>query len=292
MSTRTDIHRPTEMDPADYEYVATGYNHIDGMPGWVATMGDYGLQLSRWIAATDRLDRGTFQCHHCGARMNYFAILRHLPTGDAVVVGETCLDNRFELESKAEFTRLRKTAQLGREQQRIKTAARECLASLEHRSVAAILERDVDLAAVGFSGSGAEFVADVRRKLWKYGSISPNQAAAVGRVLAQAIAPIRPPEPEPTMVDAPSGRVTIQGKAVHFKEQYSDYGVTVKMMVIVTVDGGQWKGWVSVPSSISEVERGDTVELTAAWTPSNDDASFAFGSRPTKASILTKAERR
>jgi hypothetical protein len=43
--------------------------------------------------------------------------------------------------------------------------------------------------------------------------------------------------------------------------------------------------WVTAPSK-ETIERNDTVTLVATWTPSHDDKSFGFGSRP----VLVKRE--
>ena len=65
-----------------------------------------------------------FQCDHCGARIRYVGVLRHIPTGDHIAVGQTCMDNRFPL-STAEFQAMRKAAQLDREAHRLLTAWNE-----------------------------------------------------------------------------------------------------------------------------------------------------------------------
>jgi hypothetical protein len=85
----------------------------------------------------------------------------------------------------------------------------------------------------------------------------------------------------------PTGRVVITGEVVGVSERYSDYGVTYKLTVR---DDRGFKVWVTRPAAISDADRGDRVTFTATVEPSSDDEFFGFGKRPTKASVLTRAE--
>lgn len=87
---------------------------------------------------------------------------------------------------------------------------------------------------------------------------------------------------------APSGRQTIEGIIVGQKTVENDYGVQVKLTLLM--ESG-WRLYVSEPAGISgEARIGDTVRMTVAVEPSQDDATFAWGKRPTKASIIAKAQ--
>ena len=64
------------------------------------------------------------------------------------------------------------------------------------------------------------------------------------------------------------------------------FGSTLKM--IVKTEAG-WKLWVTVPNSIMGTDEGLSgkhVTLTATVTPSDRDSKFAFGKRPSKASLV------
>ena len=61
----------------------------------------------------------------------------------------------------------------------------------------------------------------------------------------------------------------------------------MKMTVKVTTDAGVYLVWVTEPSSI-DPEVGDTVSLTATLSQSNDKPHFAFGKRPSKASVIAR----
>jgi hypothetical protein len=112
--TRTDIHRPgsDEFDPENYDF----FGCFDLNPEW----GDNGDRMRTVNARVNEgwsfagAPHGSGQCSHCGARIRYAALMGHRPTNTLLYIGETCLDNRFDL-TKGEFQELRKTAALNRE---------------------------------------------------------------------------------------------------------------------------------------------------------------------------------
>lgn len=292
MTTRTDAFSPKNLVTEDYEYLFADDNMRPGR--LIGVDMDWWRSITNW--APEMRDRGTNQCHHCGARLRYFAILRHLPTGYAIVVGETCLDNRFSL-ATVEFQRLRKLAQLDREQQRIKTAAREYVASLKG-DLAKAMDRDVDLAeAFPFmdqEGYAFSTISDIRRKVWdSYGAATDRQEAFVAKLIAQEkgraemAARIAAERASETRIDAPVGRITFEGVVVSRKWRDSDYGGAYKLVAKVDDQerGGIWLVYVTEPSKI-ETERGDVVRMTATLTRSDRDNSFAFGKRPSKAQVV------
>jgi hypothetical protein len=84
---------------------------------------------------------------------------------------------------------------------------------------------------------------------------------------------------------APEGRVVVTGTVVGLKWQDTDFGTTLKWTVR---DDRGFRVWSTVPSVLSDVERGDKVTFTVTLERSRDDASFAFGKRPSKAAILSE----
>jgi hypothetical protein len=282
MTTRTDIHRPVEMDPSDYEYL---YAFDNKAPGHLV-----GVDMSWWHSITNfdpaMQERGTSQCHHCGARIRYVALMRHVPTGYAIAIGETCLDNRFELATKAEFDRLRKAAALDRAKMRIKTAAAEFLTE-QNDTIAKAMDRETDLAeAFGLSAYGLRTVDDIRAKLWKYGNLSGAQLALVERLIAEV--PVRAAQAAEraaeVQVAAPTGRVTFSGVIVKQEGRDTEWGYVVKLTVKVTTPDGIYLVWVTKPSKVT-CEKGDTITMTATLTRGNTE-HFAFGKRPSAASVV------
>lgn len=80
----------------------------------------------------------------------------------------------------------------------------------------------------------------------------------------------------------PVGRVTITGEVVMRKAYHSEYGTTMKL--IVKGDAG-WRVFVTEPSTIF-TSVGDRVTMVCTVTASDDDPSFGYGKRPSKAVLL------
>lgn len=320
-TTRTDVHRPVALVTEDYTYVGTFDNHppepplggsLDGYIEAMAWWREHSLPMMK-LAESGSLgaERGSSQCHHCGAAIRYGATLRHV-SGDHIAVGETCLDNRFE-RATADFQAARKAAELDREKQRIRKA------------VAAFAEANPDLAFMTLhptiaqlrntandgrhfevynAGAGTSidncFVADVARKLVNYGDLSQRQIDAVRRSIARdaekAAKAKTDPEPSCPVVE---GRIVVEGTVLTLKWQDGDFGSTLKMLVR---DDRGFKVWGTVPTSLTEgsdwdetaagyidrraADRGDRVRFTATVERSRDDEAFGFFKRPVKAEVL------
>lgn len=294
MTARTDQHSPKNLVTEDYEYVVAFDN---GAPGFLVNVDmNWWRSITNWPKATR--NRSIHQCHHCGARIRYFAILKHVPTGEHIAVGEICLENRFDRAS-SDFHALRQAAALDRAKQRIKTDARDFVDGLRG-DVKLALDRDNDfLATFPFIIEGSythSTINDIRRQLWNlYGAATDRQVAFVAKLIGEArdkadrdarIAAERAAE---TRIDAPVGRITFEGVVVSRKWYDSDYGGAYKLVVKVDDPslGGVYAVFVTEPSKIT-TERGDIVRITATLARSDRDRSFAFGRRPSKASVIGK----
>lgn len=265
-TTRTDAHSPAHLVTEDYEYLFAA----DTRGPWALGLGrGFLAELTNYDPAT--ANRGSARCHHCGAHLRYVAWLRHLPTGYTVVVGETCLDNRFSL-ATADFHRIRKAAELDRQAHRIRNLVAEFVAA--NPDLAFMADKDHEHTN--------SFVADVARKLRAYGELSERQVEAVRRsIVRDAERDVeRAVEPTAPVIE---GRGEVSGRVLSTKWQDSDFGSTLKMLV---QDDRGFKVWGSVPSSI-EVERGDVVRFTATVERSQDDEAFGFFKRPTKAVVVS-----
>lgn len=92
---------------------------------------------------------------------------------------------------------------------------------------------------------------------------------------------------------APTGRLAVRGTVLALKEveresySYYDSGWSYKMLVELE---NKATVWGTVPSKISSVEIGDTIEFTAGFEQASDDDTHAFYKRPSKASIIKRAE--
>lgn len=279
-TTRTDAHRPTELITEDYEYLETYDARVGeripfgAIPAHVLYLMKRLAVLRGLVESSPLAERSLDQCHHCGAHIRYGAVLKHIPTGQYIAVGETCLDNRFE-RTTADFQQLRKSAQLDREAMRIRTA------------VAAFVEAHPTLAWMAdqgqtFEATTNDFLRDVARKLRQYGDLSERQIVAVYRAAWKQLEFEAKRSEQPAEVPCPHAdgqRVEIRGQIVGVKFYDNDFGTVTKLMVLVPSDGGAWKLWVTCPSSL-DAEKGADVHLRVKLQHT-DDPTFVKGSRPT-----------
>lgn len=274
-NARTDAHSPTNLVTEDYSFVA-GFDTEEGIANkpevYVAWRNGIYSKVFQTNAA-----RGMNQCHHCGARMRYVAVLEHLPTGEYIAVGETCADGRFSVATEA-FQAMRKAAELDRKAMRIKTAVTAFVT--ENPDMAWMAEK---VTPEPFASNS--FLSDVARKLRAYGEISAAQYNAVVRVAADVVT--RAAQPVEVEETAPviEGRIVITGTVLTTKWQDSDFGGSLKMLV---KDARNFKVWGTVPSSLN-VDKGDVITFTATVETSANDESFGYFKRPSKASVITEA---
>jgi len=127
-----------------------------------------------------------------------------------------------------------------------------------------------------------QWLTDARRD---WGGLTVNQLGAALKIFAGNIARHEGREQEraakrATAVAWTAGRQSVTGTVLSVVTKQSDFGTVFKMMV-ETPDGARL--WVTQPSTLADADRGDTVTMMVAVEPSADDATFAFGKRPTKA---------
>lgn len=320
--TRTDIHSPTNFDPAEYRYVGA-FDAEAGDPGarfgqramftvFAGTRSEMVVDAFSPVGAEKRAckmllseagfpggnweTRGT--CDHCGARIRYVCVWAHEPTGEHIATGETCAAERFELPDRLSFDvkQLKAAAKAAREAAEKEEAARAFLANCPPLAKI-LLMTDSDFADSYPSGAPEmaphatparvhPVISDIRSKLYTWGNLSERQVAHVERVYGWVERDaVRAQEAPEVKIPAPTGRTQFEGVVVAIKWQETDFGTVKKLVVKVHTAAGSWVCWVSEPSSI-QAEKGDVVRMTANLTRSDRDEAFAFGKRPTKAQIV------
>jgi hypothetical protein len=313
--TRDELHdriNKANFDPATVEVVgfmdtrAPSIN-ADGLFGLPADevdriIAEYAGYRGEWIARNVELFGREYpgsKCEHCGANIRWAGIVKYLPTGQHFIVGETCAEERMSLGSKtAHYARLERMA-------------------VEHR---AEMERRANARAVFFREHPAEaeylfntdrpydqFLDDLARKLDQYGDLTEKQLACITRnITRDAERAARIADRDAQMADVPAlvpGRREITGTVVSTKEQMTDFGMQVKM-VVEQADGNRIYG--TIPQRIfdtletdhvnrnpygnyvgvsHEDVRGLRVTLTATVTVSENDEHFGFYKRPANASV-------
>lgn len=307
-TTRTDVHAPVNLVTEDYDYFGSYDNGTASeKPDYLAFRQLRAAYLG--IQASGVYGDSNQKCDHCGAFIRYGAILLHTPTSTYITVGETCLDNRFEL-ATADFQALRKAAALNRERRSLAQRVEEFCQdnpvavwatyayNMQDGGLTYEVTDDFDgqtytrggMAEYIKAGKAFYILGDLGYKLGRYGSLSPAQVTLVGKLLDQISERYErqvrwdadKAAAKADAQDAPEGRVRVTGEVVSTKWVENDFGGTLKMLV--KADEG-YTVWMSVPSSL-DLAKGDRFTAMVKLERAKDDSKHAFGSRPTKAEKL------
>jgi hypothetical protein len=276
-------------DPANYEY-ETDFDAFPEPPTFSSETAHIayavGLLEASPTSEYDWNDRA--QCDHCGAHIRYTIVMKHIPTGDFIAIGQDCATERFNERDRITYLVKRAAQRRAAAKERAEVDAKLAGFAADHPGVAEFFQEYGEANEAGVRHYSDSFVMDVGRKLVKYGSISDRQISAVGKAFERDgekeaerfVSDLKPKSP------MPSGRQVVTGRIVSQKWVDSDYGSTLKFLVEAT-EGFRVFG--TKPTSLDAAEVGDIVSFTATLKPSHNDEFFGYGSRPTKGFIVKAA---
>ena len=306
MKNRTDIHRPSEIIPANYEYIFS-YNGSTTCDGWPVPSFGINCEIDgrhkdkdgnivngkhtedgiccivglRTIAKVKFADNGTTcQCSVCSTHFVYGDVWKHEPTGEYLHLGHNCASKYNLLADRSAWelkhSRLKQATAVEAEKARRKEEREKFL--LNNPGLEKDLQTDHHIVKSIYENF----------KTSKYCSLTEKQIALVKK-LADEVNNPAPKEPTPT-IPAPEGRVEVQGTVLNLKAVDSSFGVVTKALIKLnnTFDGA--KVYVTVPNSYSkidrELEKDDNIIFKATFQRSDRDQFFAFGKRPTFVSLV------
>lgn len=302
MTTRTDVHAPSNIVTEDYQFVTAMTRCGDPMEDAL----ERSFAIKEFNAHME-ITGGKFSthdhkgdCHVCGASMIDYAIYYHAPTNSYIKTGQDCAE-KIDGGHPEAFKSIRTERQAIERAKAGKMKARVTLG--DHGILEAVEGLFVDgningrlLEREGTSGMDRDLqervdlwiitIGDIVRKLVTYGDLSEKQWAFLVSLLDRInnvddIQAERTAEREGAD-PAPEGRVQVEGVVLSTRLDESRFGIVEKMLL---KDDRGFKVWCSVPKAI-EVEKGVRVKMVVTLEKSEDDHSFAFGKRPSKASII------
>jgi hypothetical protein len=275
------MHKPTEFDPTQYVAVDWFDNQGGGyQQGFGAEELNHVLECRKLLRESptsvyNKGDRGS-QCDHCGAHIRYVGVVKHLPTGTYMAMGENCLE-RLNIEDKAAFRLKFIRDQAHNEAVHQKRLAAQTAFFGSHPGLEEALKTDHHISK------------DLGSKLYQWGSLSERQVALAFKlqkdVAEQATRMAERAQQDAQLDDAPEGKLRVVGTILTIKTVESAYGVTTKCLLLVE-SPAKFKLWVTLPTSLSGTERGQKVAMNVTVERSKDDSKFAYGSRPTKGEVI------
>lgn len=294
--TRTDAHRPSAINPAEYEFVAQELIPIGRYTGDI--LSDCAFLQSERARIRRHMERtgGTYSkhahggnCMVCGSvNAIYTALFYHAKTNSYVRMGSDCAE-KCEMGDAASFAYFRTQADNAYAAYAGKRKAQAILAE-NNLSAAWDLYINAGLPGTGLTYKYEEHtICDMVRKLVSYGSLSEKQFAFMGRLFAQiesrdAIAAKREAETAAAKeIPTFDGRVEIEGKVLSYKYE-SETAFPGYRMLVQHADG--WKVYGTAPDGVA---KGQIVRFNAAVTVSRDDKKFGYFKRPTKLVVVEEA---
>lgn len=279
---RTDIHSEKNLKPENYRVIRYIYTKL---PNFTWNIPQFANEMTTFRAVMEEVtsmlaERGAgihpswSQCDHCGAHFNHGVLLEHVDTRELITVGWICADTRFSLDNITyEKTRMERFIKAVRERRnRIK------------RLRVFIAEHSAEVRLLGKFRS-LNFFRSLRGQLIQWGNLTDRQLEAIPQAaqreeIRREQQAVRDAEPK---VPSPEGKVEVEGEVLHTRMQDGHYGPQFKMLVKSDVG---FRVWSTVPRAIADrIETGSRIRFTATLTRSNDDESFAFASRPSRADI-------
>lgn len=314
---RTDIHRPSAIQPEDYEFVAFDFIKVE-------TLGDcYVLKEQRDIKAAHFARTGGRYAQHehggscmiCGASASYTCTFYHTKTNEYIHTGHDCAQ-KLEM-GCGDFNAFQRAITDAREAQAGKRKAKALLSDAglsaaydiyvadydalprdpktarPERTVNEFGQTEVIPAYAGELFYEERTIRDIVGKFVKYGSINDAQMDLLrklteripdrDRLNAERDAQ-RKAEKE-AAAPCPKGRVKIEGIVVKTETKETAWGFR-EVMVVKASEG--FVLWGSVPSGVT-VAKDCKIVFVATIEPSENDPKFGFYKRPVL--YMTKEEK-
>ncbi|XKH58370.1 hypothetical protein LG293_17235 (plasmid) [Citricoccus nitrophenolicus] len=187
--------------------------------------------------------------------------------------GKLVSQGQLDRREKGRAYRARKAAEQAEERRAIMEGE-----TAEHEAAIQAWSEEHSEVIDGLATLEGDFGDSLRASLQANASLTARQTDAILRIAAEKAA-----EPDPAPVA--EGRGVVTGVIKSIKWQESEYGGSLKMLVL---DDRGFKVHGTVPSSLGDdgLYRGDRVSFTGICQASEDDETFGFFKRPTKAAAI------
>lgn len=285
---RTDPHCPSNLIPADYEYIGYLYTGPESVTyeggGHKHVIHDDTRYINMHMEKTNgSVFGGEHQCAMCGQiTCFHWGVFYHAKSNEYIWLGHICASS---VNSAASDTILRNTKKQNDAIKRV-SRIRNAEQVLADNGLEACWNH---YDPANEDDDTCHIIADIVRKLVRYGEISDAQINFLGTLLKQwderLIREQRIADEKAAADPIPNfkGRTTIVGKVVSkkFNEDWCKWNMVVKS------NEGGWCVWGTAPTNVIEtLAVGDEIQFDAAITVSDKDEKFGFFKRPTKAGVF------
>ena len=301
---RTDTHRPSAINPEEYEYVAQEVMKIEGL-------GDvYAVKFNRdTIKAHMSSTGGTYSKHQhggncmCCGSVNaiYTTLFYHHPTNTYVRFGSTCAE-KLDMGNVNDFRAIKKAIKDAREAKAGKQKAAAILSDNGLDRAWELYNMGDDMDAMVAAGAAIvekggvksattdwSILVNIVGNIIKWGNPSEKQLnylkVLVDRIANMTAIRAKWAAEKEAALEVPEGRIEVEGAVLKVEERDTFYGLVWKMTV--KSDDG-WIVWGSVPNTLN-VKRGDRIRFKGTVTKSDNDPKFGFFKRPSNGEVVNAA---
>lgn len=291
------IHSPSQFKPEDYSYLGVYYmgDSEDIAAEYRGDHTDLANRLAARGFSDELVDVVKDKCDSCGTGFFHGAAYLHNPTNTVVSIGQICAGELwtypdFDTKERHRKTRAAATRKMNRE---LREAGDEYLA--EHFSdqmaiIEAFNNEDLPQHRKLFYAVGVW--NDMIRSARRYGVLTDRQLAFANKLVTEVEDFLEYVEKEAETaapVPVTDERLEVTGTVLSTRWQ-DGYAYGDRVFKMLVKDDRGFKVWGTVPRSLGyDLERGTKVRFTAAVEQSNDDETFGFFKRPTKAEVLEEA---
>jgi hypothetical protein len=273
MSKRTDIHRPSAIQPEDYDFVCFEYYGSADLDAIMAMQSQREIRRAHEArtGGTRAKHENSGSCHVCGAHASYIVVWHNRVTNQYIHTGEDCAEkmDRSYGDISAFRTALKHALELH-------AGKRKAEAVLESHGLQRAWTLYTAESTQTFQREES-IIVNIVGKLVKYGNVSEPQVKFIHSLLGAidnraaenaAAAPV------------PSGRVVIEGVVLSVKVTEDQFGSHTKILVRDNTGFKVWGSRFSINGFDGGVQKDDQVKFTATVEPSSDDPKFGFFKRP------------
>jgi hypothetical protein len=198
------------------------------------------------------------KCACCDKRLKYVCVVQYTPGGDILLLGRNCLENTCLASHKTALRHISK---------QLVWEKRDYFVEKNFLATASLEERDAYTWAA--SVKTPAIVADIARKVKRYGKLSPGQLQVLNKIRQEIGNPV-------VKGKAPLGRTVISGTVVSTKPVSNAWGTVTK--VLVELHQGV-RVYGNAPAAVKPI-KGQLVKFTATFTISATDAAFGYWTKP------------
>ena len=316
---RTDTHRPSAINPTEYEFVSFDYFGGSDLGAIMALQAQHEIFRAHMTktGGTYAKHENNGSCHICGAHAVYICRWYHVLSNQYIETGEDCAQ-KLDM-SYGTMNAFRRAISDAREAHAGKRKAIATLSDLgllfaweiyttEYpRHTDACLEtNDADSGYVqpctcdisdrvrGFEQFEEHTIRDLVGKLVKYGSISDKQvsflSSLINRIFDRPLIEAKRQVEKDAAGPVPTGRIEVTGVVLALKEvdkprYYRNDSDTAWKLLIRLENGSKIYG-----NRFGNLEKGQTAKFVATIEASKDDAKFGFFKRPKLVGIIEETK--